>query len=78
MGDWISSSGQKISEEALKNAAEASEMTVIEYANMFGFTAAEDSAPAEGKQDGSTETTPPVNQNQTPAGDSSSGDISLE
>ena len=78
MGDWISSSGQKISEEALKNAAEASEMTVIEYANMFGFTAAEDSAPTEGKQDGSTETTPPVNQNQTPAGDSSSGDISLE
>jgi chloramphenicol 3-O-phosphotransferase len=31
-----------------------------------------------GKQNGSAETTPPVSSNQTPAGDSSSGDISLE
>ena len=59
----------KFSPEKLQEIANRNNLTVEELIAKYGN---------EGKQDGSTETTPPVNQNQTSAGDSSSGDISLE
>ena len=59
----------QFSPEKLQEIAERNGMTVEELLAK--------SKGNEGKQNGSTETTPPTNQNQTPAGDSSSGDISL-
>ena len=57
--------------QAIANA-EAMGMELNEYLDLYQVTL------EEGKTEDPQETTPPVDQNQTPAGDSSSGDISLE
>jgi len=61
-----------ISYEEAKMNGELFGMTAEEWAANEGWTI------SKGKQNDSTEQTPPSSPTQTPAGDSSSGDISLE
>ena len=61
-----------ISIEEATSTAEAIGISIEEWANKYGWA-------AEGKLNGSAEMTPPTEpEKKTPAGDSSSGDISLE
>ena len=61
-----------ISIEEATSTAEAIGMSIEEWANKYGWA-------AEGKLNGSAEMTPPTEpEKKAPAGDSSSGDISLE
>ena len=66
--------GKQISEAQALFAANAKGISLEEWLSAAGYVKVSDA----GKQNSSAETTPPVSSNQTPAGDSSSGDISLE
>ncbi len=71
MSKYFDEDGNEVTLESLQTGAEISNMELEQYIKEFGFT-------VEGKQNGPTEKTPPVGPQPTPAGDSSSGDISLE
>ena len=66
--------GKQISEAQALYAANSKGISLEEWLSATGYVKASDV----GKQNSSAETTPPVSLNQTPAGDSSSGNISLE
>lgn len=64
--------GKTISDEKAQASADYYGITLQEWADKYGWES------GEGKPNGPTEKTPTVGPQPTPAGDSSSGDISLE